>query len=174
MIPCQLEIKYKFYLRSVYRPLTLPPEEPSQKHFGRLCKDSPRDSAGTSTYDFIPSSYCSKYRPSRPDKIWRKLNNFKRCNRAIGTLGKLRIARFPPPLQIGSGALKHGNRFVKWKRPLRNRNINGELNPPDVLIMIKAYYDSLYRLRRYSWLHAVSIRDQPFRSIITYHTILNR
>lgn len=173
MIPRQLEIKYKFYLRSVYRPVTLPPEEPSQKHFGRLCKDSPRDSAGTSTYDFIPSSYCSKYRPSRPDKIWRKLNNFKRCNRAIGTLGKLRIARFPPPLQIGSGALKHGNRFVKWKRPLRNRNINGELNPPDVLIMIKAYYDSLYRLRR-RWLHAVPIRDQPFRSIITYHTILNR
>lgn len=142
-------------------------KEPSQKHFDRLCKDSPH----TSMYDFIPSSYCSKYRPSLPDKIRRKLNNFKRLQ---GTLGKLRInARFPPPLERGSRILKH--RFVKWKRSLR-RNINGELNPADVLIMIKAYCDSLYRLRR-RWLHVVINRYQPvstpFRSIITYHTILN-
>lgn len=115
--------------------------------------------------------HCSKYCPSLPDKIRRKLNNFKRLQ---GTLGKLRInARFPPPLERGSRILKH--RFVKWKRSLR-RNINGELNPADVLIMIKAYCDSLYRLRR-RWLHVVINRYQPvstpFRSIITYHTILN-
>lgn len=101
-------------LSILYLPLSLK-KEPSQKHFGRLCKDSPRTSliaqVRTRTISF---SYCSKYRPPRPDKIWRKLNKFKRCNRAIARhTWKIEDRKISTTPGTGSGALKHGNRFVK-------------------------------------------------------------
>lgn len=109
----QLETKYEFYPFSIVPPSLK--KEPSQKHFGRLCKDSPRTSLIAQVRArTISFSYCSKYRPPRPDKIWQKLNKFKRCNRAIARhTWKIEDRKISTTPGTGSGALKHGNRFVK-------------------------------------------------------------